>query len=236
MESALLKALERKQGASSKLEMPEPSRSPWRDVTPRQRALGIANWVLIVLMLGVGIAFLRWPGGNVKSWSGKQRVLWLAWLLLVSGLLVVFLLPWLKFNRLEWVDGLVMWGLVTVGACLLSGFCTRTAAVVGALIVLSFWLSMPPLPWLPAPPTAEGHYLWINKNIIEGVALLVLATTAVGQWAGLDGIVRLVASYTTRSVQASVSGSDEVMDVAPAKKGPDNVPVPAARVEAEGPR
>jgi hypothetical protein len=49
---------------------------------------------------------------------------------------------------------------------------------------------MPPLPWLPAPPNAEGHYQWINKNIIEGIALLVLASTAVGQWFGADGFLR----------------------------------------------
>ena len=45
-----------------------------------------------------------------------------------------------------------------------------------------FFLAMPPLPGWPESPRAEGHYLYINKNIIEMLALLVLATTASGRW------------------------------------------------------
>jgi uncharacterized membrane protein YphA (DoxX/SURF4 family) len=111
----------------------------------------------------------------------------------LTAMLVVFGAPWFTFNRLEWTDSLVSWGLVTIGACLLTGFCTRTAAVLGALILFSFWLAMPPLPWLPPPAMSEGHYLWINKNVIEAIVLLLLAGTAVGQWAGLDGVIRFLA-------------------------------------------
>jgi hypothetical protein len=47
---------------------------------------------------------------------------------------------------------------------------------------------MPPWPGLPDNPRAEGHYLYINKNLIEMLALLALATTRSGRWAGLDAL------------------------------------------------
>jgi uncharacterized membrane protein YphA (DoxX/SURF4 family) len=96
----------------------------------------------------------------------------------------------LKWGLLGWADFLVPWGLTIIGACLLLGLFTRTACVAGALMVLSFYLAMPPWPGLPANPKAEGHYLIINKNLIEMLALLTLATTASGKWGGLDGLFR----------------------------------------------
>jgi len=96
----------------------------------------------------------------------------------------------LKWGVLGWADFLVPWGLTIIGGCLLLGLFSRTACVAGALMVLSFYLAMPPWPGLPDNPKAEGHYLIINKNLIEMLALLTLATTASGKWAGLDGLFR----------------------------------------------
>ena len=45
------------------------------------------------------------------------------------------------------------------------------------------------MPGWPESPRAEGHYLWINKNVIEMLALLTLATTRSGRWVGLDGLL-----------------------------------------------
>jgi uncharacterized membrane protein YphA (DoxX/SURF4 family) len=95
------------------------------------------------------------------------------------------------WSRLDWIDALTRYGLTAVGACLLAGLFTRTACLGGAAFLLLFYLAMPALPWLPENPRAEGHYLFVNKNIIEMLALLTLATTRSGLWAGLDGLVRL---------------------------------------------
>jgi uncharacterized membrane protein YphA (DoxX/SURF4 family) len=99
--------------------------------------------------------------------------------------------PWQATGLLPWTDEVVRWGLVAVGACLLLGLFTRTACVAGALFLLMFYLAMPALPLWPDNPRAEGHYILINKNIIEMLALLVLATTRSGRWAGLDGLLGL---------------------------------------------
>ena len=92
-------------------------------------------------------------------------------------------------TNLDRINFVTRWGLTLVGACLLLGLFTRTSCVVAAGFLLMFYLAMPALPWLPANPRAEGHYLFINKNIIEMLALLTLATTASGRWAGLDGLI-----------------------------------------------
>ena len=50
-------------------------------------------------------------------------------------------------------------------------------------------LSNPPWPWLPASPKSEGNYVFVNKNVVELMALLVLLTLPTGRWLGLDAIL-----------------------------------------------
>jgi uncharacterized membrane protein YphA (DoxX/SURF4 family) len=90
---------------------------------------------------------------------------------------------------LFWVDQVTMWGVTAIGVCLILGLFTRTACVAGALFLLSVYAAMPALPWLPVSPRLEGHYFFVNKNLIEMLALLALATTYSGRWAGLDGLI-----------------------------------------------
>src|SRR5262249_30524138 len=63
--------------------------------------------------------------------------------------------------------------------------------VVGALMILSFFLAAPPLPGVPEAFRVEG-YPYVNKNLVEALALLLLATTPVGRWVGLDGAIALL--------------------------------------------
>ncbi len=95
-----------------------------------------------------------------------------------------------KRDLLGWTDLAVTAALLVLGGCLMLGLFTRTAAVLAALLLLSFYLAMPPWPGLPEPPQVEGNYLFVNKNVIEVLALLVLASSAVGRWFGLDGAIR----------------------------------------------
>jgi hypothetical protein len=52
-----------------------------------------------------------------------------------------------------------------------------------------FYLPMPPWPGVPEAPGPE-HSLFINKNMIEVVACLALATLPTGRWIGVDAFVR----------------------------------------------
>jgi uncharacterized membrane protein YphA (DoxX/SURF4 family) len=92
-------------------------------------------------------------------------------------------------DTLWWMDRLTMYGLTIIGACLLLGLFARTNCVLAALFLATTFLLYPPFPWLPQPPNNEGTYLYVNKNVVEMLALLTLATTATGRWLGLDALL-----------------------------------------------
>lgn len=92
-------------------------------------------------------------------------------------------------TTLEQVNQVTTYGLMAVGLCLMLGLLTPLAALAAAGYLLMFYLSMPPWPGLPASPMAEGHYLYVNKNLIEMLACLALAGTPNGMWIGLDALL-----------------------------------------------
>lgn len=94
-------------------------------------------------------------------------------------------------RMLDLADRTVAWGLTLAGLGLLLGCFTRFSCLAGAILLLLFYLALPPLPGLPDNPMAEGKYLFVNKNLIEALALLTLATTASGRWFGFDGLLSL---------------------------------------------
>lgn len=108
---------------------------------------------------------------------------------------------WKTMSQLEKADVVTSWGLTVVGGLLLAGLFTRTACLAGAAFLLLFFLAMPPLPWVPDNPRAEGHYLFINKNIIEMLALLALATTRSGRWLGLDALLQFLNPWRRRGAE-----------------------------------
>jgi uncharacterized membrane protein YphA (DoxX/SURF4 family) len=125
-------------------------------------------------------------------------------------------------SLLSWADTLVIAGLLGLGACLMLGLFSRVTGVLAALLLLSFYLALPPWPGLPDPPQAEGNYLIINKNLIEVLALLLLASTAAGRWFGLDGMIALVRKQ-------------RALKKARARSAPPPPPAPPAQVIADGP-
>ncbi len=128
------------------------------------------------------------------------------------------------WSRLEWSDNLVKYGLTAVGFCLLAGLFTRSACVAGAVFLLLFVLAMPPLPGLPDNPKLEGHYLYINKNIIMVLALLTLGTTRSGRWLGIDGVFQFLNPWRKSEQDPS---NDQPQDT------PQPVEVAVSRPEAE---
>ncbi|HEU5117258.1 MAG TPA: DoxX family protein, partial [Isosphaeraceae bacterium] len=93
-----------------------------------------------------------------------------------------------EMTPLDWINLTTAWGLTFAGIGLMLGFLTPLAALVGAGLLAMFYLSMPPWPGLPEPPNVEGHYWIVNKNLIELLACLVLASTPNGLWIGLDAL------------------------------------------------
>lgn len=93
----------------------------------------------------------------------------------------------LRWSRVEQINFAVTWGLTAIGLCLLVGLFTRPAALGGAAFMAFVVMTQPAWPTIyPPDPAVVGHALLINKDFIEMVALLVVASTAVGRWGGLD--------------------------------------------------
>jgi uncharacterized membrane protein YphA (DoxX/SURF4 family) len=92
-------------------------------------------------------------------------------------------------SRGQRLDRVTMWFLVAVGAFLMGGLFTRVACVLAAGFLVMTYLAHPPFPWYPLPPNTEGNPVFINKNVIEALALLALACYPTGRWLGLDALV-----------------------------------------------
>ncbi len=87
-----------------------------------------------------------------------------------------------------WVDRLVPIALVAVGLSLILGMLTQLGCW-GALAFLAlFYLSSIPTAGIPQIG-AEGTYLFVNKNLVEACAVLVLLVFRTGTIAGLDLLV-----------------------------------------------
>jgi len=94
--------------------------------------------------------------------------------------------PWTELDK---INALTRYGLVAMGVCLILGLLTPLAALAGAVFLGQIYLSMPPWPGLPLNPMAEGHYLIVNKNLIEMLACLALVFIPTGSWIGFDALL-----------------------------------------------
>ncbi len=95
------------------------------------------------------------------------------------------------FHRLadsSWIGGVdtaVAAALVLVGLSLMLGIFTQAGCAGGLALLALFYLSQVPVAGVPQPQT-EGAYLFVNKNLIEAGALLVVLVFRTGRIAGLD--------------------------------------------------
>lgn len=89
-------------------------------------------------------------------------------------------------SRMDWYT---RWTLMAAGAMLLAGLFTRLACVVAAGFLVMTYLTHPPFPWLPLPPGTEGNPLFINKNVIEAIGLMVVMVHPTGKWMGIDALI-----------------------------------------------
>jgi thiosulfate dehydrogenase [quinone] large subunit len=99
------------------------------------------------------------------------------------------------------VDTIVTASLAAIGLGLMLGLFTQAACAGGMALLALFYLSAIPLDGLPGP-RLEGAYLFVNKNLIELVALAVIFAFKTGRMAGLDRL-RLPARNSQSAVRST---------------------------------
>ncbi len=140
--------------------------------------------ILLCLRIAVGWHFL---------YEGLAKLLIPGWtsapyLLYSNGLFSGFF-HWLASSPglLKAVDLLNIWGLTLIGLALILGCFCRLASVSGILLLALYYFAHPPFIQGEFRIPLEGHYLFIDKNIVEGLALLVFLALPSSQLWGLGG-------------------------------------------------
>lgn len=152
---------------------------------------------LTVMRVAIGWHFLY--EGLAKLLKGNWSA---AGFLLQSKWVLAPVFKWMANTPdvLAAVNAMNIWGLIAIGLGLMLGAFTRLAACAGALLILLYYVCNPPLPGLYYSIPMEGNYLVVNKNIVELAALLVIAVTSTGRFAGVDRL--LTAWFRKRSAKS----------------------------------
>ena len=166
---------------------------------PREPLVALSSWQqtsLVLLRTLIGWHFLyegyfKWA---MPAWSadGKPLAAFSAagYINAGNGPLAPLFQALLKPEVLPWINGLVIFGLLAVGLSLMLGLLTQLGCIGGMLLMAMFYLTAIPTSGLPQPGS-EGSYLFVNKTLIEGIALFALFTFDTGRIVGLDRLWKL---------------------------------------------
>ncbi|MHC4151130.1 MAG: DoxX family membrane protein [Planctomycetota bacterium] len=132
----------------------------------------IQSYTLFILRVVVGWHLLYEGVAKVftPGWSSASYLQYSRWIL-------ADFFQWLIANPqlLKIVDFLNILGLILIGLALITGCLSRLAAVFGALLLGMYYVAYPPVAGLDVNTVSEGHYLLVNKNLIEIIVLLMIA-------------------------------------------------------------
>lgn len=90
---------------------------------------------------------------------------------------------------LKVIDFLNVWGLILVGAALILGLFTRAAIYGGIALLTLYYLSHPALLSVSYAIPSEGSYMFVNKNLIEIITLVVLLLFPTWKEIGVDRFI-----------------------------------------------
>jgi thiosulfate dehydrogenase [quinone] large subunit len=168
------------------------------------RPTGLQQITLVLLRTLIGWHF-AWEGFVKLWWPSWSRGGWplAPWSATgyLQGATGPFADSFRTLGESSWmpvVDVLIAVVLLLTGLSLMLGLFTQTGATAAlALLVLFYVTAIPTLGIIG--PGAEGNYLFVNKNLVEAAAVLVLLAFNTGRMAGLD---LLLASRRRRAAAA----------------------------------
>ncbi len=146
--------------------------------------------VLVLLRMVIGWHFLYEGVAKlfIPAWTSASYLELSRWILRDF-------FQWIVANPviLKIVDVANIAGLILIGLGLLFGVFTRLASVAGMLLLLLYYAAHPPFIGLDFGIPTEGHYLVVDKNMVEFFALaivLLFPTTSVPGFKFLIGLFR----------------------------------------------
>ena len=145
---------------------------------------GWQKLVLVVLRFSLGWHFFYQGYGKIISpyWSadGYLNASWGPFKMIAQT-------PWM----LTVANYSMIVGLMLLGLLLMIGLFTRTAAILGILLLGMIYAAIPPLDYTGfVVSTSQGSELYVDKNLIEILAMVVVASFPTGHIMGLDILVR----------------------------------------------
>lgn len=141
----------------------------------------ILNWAITIVRIVVGWHFLY--EGLVKitntNWSAASYLAGSKWILSPVFQKIVE-----NQAVLDITDNLNMYGLAFIGLALILGVFTSISAMSGAALMLLYYMAYPPFLGFTQGVVVEGSYLWVNRNFVEMVVLVLIALFPSGKMYG----------------------------------------------------
>ena len=151
-------------------------------MSENKHGFGLINSVIVLRVL-IGWHFLY--EGIIKMYNPEWTAF--GYLSSAQGPLKGFFVSLTSDSIINWVDPLNIVALLIVGLTFTLGFLEKKGAIVAILLLAAYYLAYPPLPWLTQYNT-EGNYWFVNKNLIELAACLVIYNLPTGSYFGLNRI------------------------------------------------
>ena len=152
------------------------------------------TWSLVLLQLAIGwhLLFEGAAKLNNPDWSAEGYLLdsagWFA---------DIFHAMAANAAVLGFVNVVNSWGLAIIGLALILGLFTRAALIAGMVFLGLYYLSHPPLIGVEYALPSEGNYLFVDKTLIELIAMGVLLAFPVSHVIGLDRLIATRARQQT---------------------------------------
>jgi uncharacterized membrane protein YphA (DoxX/SURF4 family) len=154
--------------------------------------------VLLLLRIAIGWHFLYEGIAKLYSplWSSYDYLSVSKWIF--SGFF-----HWLASTPelLKIVDLLNIWGLILIGLALFLGVFTRLSSILGIILLSLYYLANPPFVGMDFGVPAEGHYLIVNKTLVELITLCIFFMIPPKSLPGFERLISLMINHIQRRKQ-----------------------------------